>query len=105
MGITVAAPLTSVPSDRLDLVLIEPSVAHGAARLEARGSARERGVDESAHGAHQSGIPGARILWSEVPPEAHAMLAASGQNVGLTCRADEALCWVLRLAMTRSPRA
>lgn len=83
LGIVLTGPLAAVPSVRLDLVL----------RLDAPRDA-----------AAGSAIPGARVLWAGVPPEAHASLAASGQNVGLVCDAEQALAWALRLAVTRAPR-
>ena len=83
LGIVLTAPLSVVPSVRLDLVL----------RLDAP-------RDASAGSA----IPGTRVLWAGLAPEAHGSLAASGQNVGLVCDAEHALAWALRLAMTRVPR-
>ena len=84
LGVVLTAPLSAVPTVRLDLVL----------RLDAP-------RDASAGSA----VPGARVLWAGVAPEAHAALAASGQNVGLVCDAEQALAWALRLAMTRALRA
>lgn len=83
LGLVVTTPLTSVPATRLDLVVVEERARH----------------------AHRTTIPGARVVWAGVPPEAHAALAGSGQNTGLACAADDALRWALRLALTRAPRA